>query len=237
MSKKVTTYRSHRSGSGDEELLGTQHQTADFLQQDTWRVFRIMGEFVNGFEHLCRVRPAVTLFGSARLAPEHEYYAAAQETAHLLARAGFSVITGGGPGIMEAGNRGAFEAGGQSVGLNIDLPFEQTTNRFQHVSLKFHYFFVRKTMFVKYSTGFVVFPGGFGTIDELFEALTLVQTRTISHFPVILFGADYWTGLLDWLRDTVLAAGCILREDLDLFAVADEPREVVRLVLEGLRDL
>jgi hypothetical protein len=235
--KHITSFRPRRAGSGDQELLGTEHQTTEFLQQDTWRVFRIMSEFVSGFEQLCRVRPAVSMFGSARLAPEHPYYQAAVETAKLLSQAGFSVITGGGPGIMEAGNRGAFEAGGQSVGLNIHLPFEQTTNRWQHLSLRFHYFFVRKTMFVKYSTAFIVFPGGFGTIDELFESLTLVQTKTISHFPVVLFGREYWSGLFDWVRRTVLSAGCIAAEDLGLIHLADEPAEAVRLVIEGLRGL
>ena len=235
--KKITSYRPRRRGSGDEELLSTEHQSADFLHQDSWRVFRIMGEFVQGFEQLCRVRPAVSMFGSARLAPEHPYYEAAVETARLLSQAGFTVITGGGPGIMEAGNRGAFDSGGQSVGLNINLPFEQTTNRWQHISLRFHYFFVRKTMFVKYSTAFIVFPGGFGTIDELFESLTLVQTKTINHFPIVLFGSAYWSGLLAWVRDTVLETGCISKEDLDLLHVADTPQEATQLVIEGLRGL
>jgi len=234
---KTTSYRPRRTDSGDAELLSTERQSADFVQSDTWRVFRIMSEFVTGFEQLCRVRPAVSLFGSARLAPGHEYYQAAQQTAARLAQAGLTVITGGGPGIMEAGNRGAFEAGGKSVGLNIHLPFEQTANTWQHLSLRFHYFFVRKTMFVKYSSGFVVFPGGFGTVDELFESLTLVQTDTIRHFPVVLFGSRYWSGLLDWLRGSVAAEGCIAPTDLDLLTVTDDPAEAVQMVLDGLGGL
>ncbi|MBI5831336.1 MAG: TIGR00730 family Rossman fold protein [Armatimonadetes bacterium] len=232
--ERTTSYRPRRTDSGDAELLGTERQSADFVQEDTWRVFRIMSEFVTGFEQLCRVRPAISLFGSARLAPGHEYYQAAEQTAALLAQAGFTVITGGGPGIMEAGNKGAFEAGGKSVGLNIHLPFEQTANHWQHLSLRFHYFFVRKTMFVKYSSGFVVFPGGFGTVDELFESLTLVQTDTIRHFPVVLFGSAYWAGLLDWLRTSVAGAGCIAPADMGLFRVTDDPAEAVQLVLDGL---
>ncbi len=237
MRGKVTGYRPTRRGSGDEALLNTVLQTDEFAESDTWRVFRIMGEFVSGFEQLCRVRPAVSLFGSARLAPDHEYYAAARQTAELLSKAGFTIITGGGPGIMAAGNEGAYQAGGLSVGLNVDLPFEQTANHYQDISLNFHYFFVRKTMFVKYSAGFVIFPGGFGTMDELFEALTLVQTRTISNFPVVLFGRRYWSGLVEWIQETMLGLGCISAEDLDLLQLADEPEEVVRLVAEGLRGL
>ncbi len=235
--EKTTSYRPRRTDSGDAELLNTERQSTDFAQSDTWRVFRIMSEFVTGFEQLCRVRPAVSLFGSARLAPGHEYYLAAEQTAALLTQAGFTVITGGGPGIMEAGNKGAYEAGGKSVGLNIHLPFEQTANPYQHLSLRFHYFFVRKTMFVKYSSGFVVFPGGFGTVDELFEALTLVQTDTIRHFPVVLFGRSYWAGLLDWLRESVAAQGCISRDDLDLIRLTDDPAEAVQLVVDGLSGL
>jgi hypothetical protein len=237
MSDRTTSYRPSRRGSGDQHLLGTDYQSGDFVETDTWRVFRIMSEFVEGFERLCQVRPAVTIFGSARLAPEHEYYQACRETATLLSKAGFTIITGGGPGIMGAGNQGAYEAGGKSVGLNIDLPFEQTANPYQDLSLDFHYFFVRKTMFVKYSSAFVIFPGGFGTLDELFEALTLVQTETISNFPVVLFGNSYWSGLVEWLRETMLGHGCIAPEDLDLLRIADEPQQVVRLVVEGLRGL
>jgi len=234
--QNVTSYRPSRRGSGDQKLLDIGAQDG-FLQSDTWRVFRIMGEFVTGFEELANVRPAVSVFGSARLAMDHQYYQACRETCTLLSHAGFTIITGGGPGIMQAGNQGAYEAGGTSVGLNIDLPFEQTTNRFQDISLDFHYFFVRKTMFVKYSTAFVIFPGGFGTMDELFEALTLVQTNTISNFPVVLFGKPYWSGLVEWIRESMLGHGCIAPDDVDLLQLADEPEEVVELVVKGLRGL
>ncbi|MCC7495813.1 MAG: TIGR00730 family Rossman fold protein [Fimbriimonadaceae bacterium] len=237
MNRLLTGYRPSRRGSGDQSLLDTSAQSAEFVNSDTWRVFRIMGEFVEGFERLARVRPAVSVFGSARLAPEHPYYSAAQETARLLAKAGFTVITGGGPGIMEAGNRGASEGGGLSVGLNIDLPFEQTANPYQDLSLDHHYFFVRKTMFVKYSSAFVIFPGGFGTLDELFESLTLVQTRTISNFPVVLFGSGFWSGLLQWLREVLVEQGTIAPEDVDLLHLVDTPQDVVRRVAEGLKGL
>src|SRR5436190_15288261 len=193
-------YKEHQpGGTQDERLLETP--TADeFLHTDTWRVFRIMGEFVQGFEELAHVTSGVAVFGSARTRPDHPEYQAAVETGALLARAGHSVITGGGPGIMEAANRGAFEAGGNSVGCNIELPHEQSSNPYLTVSIKFRYFFVRKMMFVKYSNAFIIFPGGFGTLDELFEALTLIQTRKIHNFPVILFGSAYWKEMLDWLR-------------------------------------
>lgn len=237
MGRHLTTYRPSRHGGGDQKLLNDPPGSDEFLQSDPWRVFRIMGEFVQGFEELIGIRPAVSIFGSARFAPEHPYYQAARDTAAALSKAGFTVITGGGPGIMEAGNRGAQEAGGRSVGLNIDLPFEQTANPYQDISLEFHYFFVRKTMFVKYSSAFVIFPGGFGTLDELSEALTLVQTRTISHFPIVLLGHRYWDGLLQWFREVMLTEGCISPGDLDLMHVTDDPAEVVRLVAEGLRGL
>lgn len=237
MSNRVTGYRPSRRGCGDHELLNTTEQQSEFAHSDTWRVFRIMSEFVDGFEELCRVRPAVTIFGSARLAEEHPFYQDCVKTASLLSHAGFTIITGGGPGMMEAGNRGAWEVGGKSVGLNIDLPFEQTTNRWQDLSLDFHYFFVRKTMFVKYSSAFVIFPGGFGTMDELFEALTLVQTQTIDHFPIVLYGREYWSGLLHWIQETMLGLGCISAEDVELLQLADGPEDVVRLVAEGLRGL
>src|SRR5215217_6753368 len=187
----------------DEQLLETP-RADEFTHTDTWRVFRIMGEFVEGFDDLATVTRGVSVFGSARTPPEHAQYRAAQETGALLARAGFAVITGGGPGIMEAANRGAYEAGGISIGCNIELPFEQGTNAYVDVSVNFRYFFVRKTMFMKYAEGFVIFPGGFGTMDELFEALTLIQTGKVRNFPVILFGSSYWGGLLDWIRNTML---------------------------------
>lgn len=216
----------------DEQLLETPKQN-EFLHTDTWRVFRIMGEFVEGFDDLATITRGVTVFGSARTPPDHPQYKAAQETSALLAQAGFAVITGGGPGIMEAANRGAFEAGGISIGCNIELPFEQRANPYLTRSLTFKYFFVRKTMFVKYSTAFVIFPGGFGTLDELFESLTLIQTRKIRNFPVVLFGTDYWAGMLKWLKETMLAEGKILESDLKLLYLTDSPAEVVETVVRS----
>ena len=194
----------------------------DALAGESWRLFRIMGEFVQGFEDMSDVGPAVTLFGSARLREGHPYFEQAEELARRLSEAGYAVLTGGGPGIMEAGNKGAFERGGRSVGLNIDLPHEQAPNPYQTHSLDFRYFFVRKVMLVRYSSAFVVFPGGFGTIDELFEALTLIQTKKILPFPVYLVGAEFWGGLITWLQNTLLRAGTISEEDLHLFKVVDD---------------
>jgi hypothetical protein len=218
-----------RQVTQDEQLLETP-RADEFRHTDTWRVFRIMGEFVEGFDDLATVTRGVAIFGSARTPPDSPFYAAAQETAALLAAAGFSVITGGGPGIMEAANRGAFEASGTSIGCNIELPFEQQPNPYQTRSLKFKYFFVRKTMFVKYSNAFVIFPGGFGTLDELFEALTLIQTRKINNFPVILFGSEYWRGMLEWLEGTILKSKYISTEDRRLLHLTDSPSEVVEIV-------
>ncbi|HNQ99486.1 MAG TPA: TIGR00730 family Rossman fold protein [Trueperaceae bacterium] len=194
----------------------------DALAEDSWRMFRIIGEFVQGFEEMADVGKAVTVFGSARLKEGTEYYAKAQQLGGALAREGYTVLTGGGPGLMEAGNRGAKEAGGRSMGLNIDLPHEQSPNPYQTDTLQFKYFFVRKVMLVKYSTAFVVFPGGFGTIDELFEALTLIQTRKIKPFPVYLVGVEFWRGLLQWLQGTLLRAGTISDGDQHLFKVVDD---------------
>jgi uncharacterized protein (TIGR00730 family) len=213
----------------DEQLLESPRPD-EFTHTDTWRVFRIMGEFVQGFDELATLTRGISIFGSARSKPEDPDYKAAQETAALLAHEGFTVITGGGPGIMEAANRGAFEAGGLSIGCNIELPFEQKPNPYQTHSLTFKYFFVRKMMFVKYSLGFVIFPGGFGTFDELFEALTLIQTKKIRDFPVVLFGSTYWSGLLNWIHDFVLPEGKISENDLRLFHVTDSPAEVVQIV-------
>jgi hypothetical protein len=196
-----------------------------------------MGEFVEGFDDLATVTRGVAIFGSARTPADSPFYAAAQETAALLAHAGYTVITGGGPGIMESANRGAFEAGGASIGCNIELPFEQAPNPYQTRSLKFKYFFVRKTMFVKYSNAFVIFPGGFGTLDELFEALTLIQTRKINNFPVILFGSDFWAGMLDWLENTILKNKYIASQDRGLLHVTDSPAEVVEIVRRGMDTL
>ncbi|HEX8147236.1 MAG TPA: TIGR00730 family Rossman fold protein [Pyrinomonadaceae bacterium] len=225
-----------RQVTQDEQLLETP-RADEFTHTDTWRVFRIMGEFVEGFDDLATVTRGVAIFGSARTPADSPFYAAAQETAELLARAGFTVITGGGPGIMESANRGAFEAGGASIGCNIELPFEQAPNPYQTRSLKFKYFFVRKTMFVKYSNAFVIFPGGFGTLDELFEALTLIQTRKINNFPVILFGSEFWAGMLDWLENMILKNKYISSQDRGLLHVTDSPAEVVEIVRRGMDTL
>lgn len=219
----------------DEKLLKKPRPEQElFTEADPWRVLRIQGEFVEGFDTLAGLGPAVSIFGSARVSKEDTMYRAAVETAKLLAEAGLVVITGGGPGIMEAGNKGARLAGGASVGLNIELPFEQGTNPYVETAINFRYFFVRKTMFVKYSQGFVIFPGGFGTLDELFEALTLIQTGKVSNFPIVLFGREYWTGLLDWLRNTVLPGGKIANADLDLLITTDSPQEVRDLIIEAM---
>jgi len=216
-------------GTQDERLLQTP-RADEFLHTDTWRVFRIMGEFVQGFEDLAHITNGVAVFGSARTPPAHPEYKAAQETGALLARAGCAVITGGGPGIMEAANRGAFEAGGTSVGCNIELPHEQKSNDYLTLSLKFKYFFVRKMMFVKYSDAFIIFPGGFGTLDELFEALTLIQTHKIHNFPVVLYDRQYWQEMLDWLKGPMLAEGKIVEEDFRRLHLTDSPSEIVDIV-------
>jgi len=220
----------------DEQLLESPRQD-EFTHTDTWRVFRIMGEFVEGFDELATLTRAVSIFGSARTPPDDPDYRAAQETAALLAREGFAVITGGGPGIMEAANKGAFEAGGLSVGCNIELPFEQRPNAYQTRSLTFRYFFVRKMMFVKYSLGFIIFPGGFGTLDELFEALTLIQTKKIINFPIVLFGSVYWQKILEWVTEVALKEGKVSAHDLDLFTVTDSPSEVVQILLNSQSSL
>ena len=212
----------------DRKLLRpTPYADTSFLETDAWRALRIMGEFVEGFDSLANLGPAVSVFGSARLPANDPSYAQAEELGRRLAQAGITVITGGGPGIMEAANKGAKEAGGESVGLAIELPHEQDSNPYCTLVLNFRYFFVRKTMFVKYAQGFVIFPGGYGTFDELFESLTLVQTGKIEHFPVILFGTRYWQPLVDWLRDPVATHGLIGPADLNLFRVTDDLAEVV----------
>ena len=208
----------------------------DLAKSDTWRVFRIMAELVEGFEALNNIGPAVTIFGSARLQPGSPYYNKCLKVAECLARDGFAVISGGGPGIMEAANKGAQNANGTSVGLNIELPMEQTPNSFQDIRVDFRYFFVRKLMFVKYAVAYVIFPGGFGTMDELFEALTLIQTKKIRGFPIVLVGKDYWKGLFDWIRQTMLPDGIISPEDLDLVQVVDEPEEVCAIISKRYRD-
>jgi uncharacterized protein (TIGR00730 family) len=236
----------------------------NFTQSDTWRVLRIQSEFVHAFEVMSRVGPAIAVFGSARMEPSNPYYDLTRRVSKRLARAGWAVLTGGGPGLMEAANKGAQEGerllnslrdddnsaagvagvaenatapGNLSVGLNIELPFEQGSNRYVDVGLKFHYFFCRKMNFVKYASGFVILPGGFGTMDELFEALTLVQTRKIQNFPIVLMGSSYWRGLLDWIRDTMVAEGTILPADLNLIHLTDDPDEAVRWIFERTRQV
>lgn len=222
----------------DEMLLAHPiHQPVPFTKSDTWRVLRIMGEFVEGFEALAGIGPAVTLFGSARTRANHPQYQTAVDVARLLGEEGFTIITGGGPGIMEAGNKGAHEAGAMSIGLNIELPFEQHINPYVDLSVDYRYFFARKTMLVKYAQAFVIFPGGFGTMDELFEALTLIQTGKVQNFPVILFDTSYWGGLIDWLKNTMLKQGKISEPDLDLLIVTDEPKEVRDFIVHCLKDL
>ena len=215
----------------DEKLLtGPAAERPAFLDSDTWRTLRILSEFVEGFEALAGVGPAVAVFGSARTATDSPQYELARRIGGELAKAGFAVITGGGPGTMEAANRGAHEAGGLSIGCNIELPHEQHLNPYVDLSVEFHYFFARKTMFVKYSDAFVILPGGFGTLDELFESLTLIQTGKIRHFPVVLVGAAYWDGLLTWIRDVQLPAGAVSQADLDLLRVTDDPAEAVAII-------
>ena len=215
----------------DQKLLDAPHVVDDFRRRDTWRVLRITSELVEGIDALGGVTRAVSIFGSARTAPEDPYYAAARRVGKLLARAGYAIITGGGPGIMEAANRGAREGGGRSIGCNIELPFEQEANPYLDTLINFRYFFVRKTMFIKYSSAFVIFPGGFGTLDEMLEALTLIQTGKISHFPVVLFGRAYWQGLYGWLRETVLAHGRISPADLELVQITDDADEAAAAVI------
>ncbi|MDP8924614.1 MAG: TIGR00730 family Rossman fold protein [Chloroflexota bacterium] len=227
--------RSGRPTEDEELLLGPPARDAAFVHTDPWRVLRITGEFVAGFDALADVGPAVSIFGSARVAPRDPLYRLAVAVARRLARAGFAIITGGGPGLMEAANRGAREGKGRSLGCAIELPTEQATNPFVDEAVNFRYFFVRKTMFVKYAQAFVILPGGFGTLDELFEALTLIQTRKIRHFPVVLVGTDYWAGLLDWIRRTALERRMIAEEDLALLACTDDPAEVERIVVECYR--
>jgi uncharacterized protein (TIGR00730 family) len=208
---------------------------SEIKSADSWAIFKVMSEFVEGFEKLAKIGPCVSLFGSARTDREHKYYKIAEEIAAKLVRHGYGVITGGGPGIMEAGNKGAHSENGKSVGLNIQLPFEQFNNIYidQDKLITFDYFFVRKVMFVKYAQGFVVLPGGFGTMDELFEALTLIQTKKIGRFPIVLVGKEYWAGLVDWLKDTMLATEAnINEEDLDLFSVVDTATEAVKVIDE-----
>lgn len=208
-----------------------QYWLDNFNVGDSWRLFRIMAEFVDGFDTLSAVnRPAVTIFGSARFAEDEKYYKVAREIGKGLSEAGYAIMTGGGPGIMEAGNRGADDVGGVSIGLNIDLPFEQEGNPYVNVPLEFKYFFVRKVMLIKYATAFICMPGGFGTLDELFEAVTLIQTRRIKGFPIVLVGKDFWAGLVDWIKEQMMAVQTISTGDMDIFVVLDDPDEIVQYI-------
>ena len=208
----------------------------DFKTQDIWMVFKIMGEFVEGFEHLKNIGPAVSVFGSARLKKNSRYYKLAAKVSEALSKEGFSIITGGGPGIMEASNKGARKGKGKSIGLNIEIPQEQVPNKYANVSMNFDYFFARKVMFVKYSFGYVIFPGGFGTMDEAFEALTLIQTGKISRFPVILVGKKYWSGLLRWIKTVMIKERTISSKDLNLLYLTDDPKEVVKIISNFYRE-
>ncbi|MEV0372975.1 TIGR00730 family Rossman fold protein [Streptomyces sp. NPDC050636] len=218
-----------QAGTTDQRLLDTEGPS-EWVHTDPWRVMRIQAEFVEGFGALAELGPAVSVFGSARTPRDSKEYDVGVRLGHALVDAGFAVITGGGPGAMEAANKGANEAGGVSVGLGIELPFEQGINEYVNLGVDFRYFFVRKTCFVKYARGFVVLPGGLGTLDELFEALTLVQTRKVTRFPIVLFGTSYWSGLVDWLRDTLIAEGKASPHDLELFHLSDDVDEAVALV-------
>ncbi len=236
------TRRPGRRGPTEDEQLflrpvppapkAVDPQLGAFTHTEPWRVLRIQAEFVYGINALAEVGAAVAVFGSARTAPNDPGYELARQMGKAMADAGFAVITGGGPGVMEAANRGAHEAGGLSIGCNIELPFEQSGNPYADLSINFRYFFVRKTMFVKYSDGFIIFPGGFGTLDELFEALTLVQTRKIHRFPIVLFGSEYWKGLLDWVEHTQLGEGMISKEDLNLLVVTDSIEEARDIIVD-----
>ena len=217
----------------DEEIISAEQVDVVSTLTDADRVDRVVRELEEGFHALAHVGAAVSVFGSARTLPDDPEYHLARETARLLGDAGFAIITGGGPGIMEAANLGAAESGAQSIGLNIELPFEQGLNEYVELGLEFHYFFTRKVMFVRYASGFVVFPGGFGTLDETFESLTLIQTGKVRHFPVILVGCDYWSGLVDWFRERMLSEGKIVPEDMDLLTVTDDPAEVLATMQEA----
>ena len=217
--------------------LAKQFLIDDFQLSDTWRLFKIIGEFVDGFEALANLGPAVSVFGSARIKPGDDAYNKAEETAYTISKLGFSIITGGGGGIMEAANKGAAKAGGKSVGLNIKLPFEQKPNPYANIQLEFKYFFIRKVMFVKYAQAYVILPGGFGTLDEMFEALTLIQTKRIKPFPVILVGKDHWSGLVDWIKKEMLAKKLISENDPDLFRLVDTPQEVENALVELLPEV
>jgi uncharacterized protein (TIGR00730 family) len=222
---KISDRRAHKRAGPSKQLT-----------RESWRVFKIMAEFVEGFEALAQIRPSVSIFGSARTDPEHEYYKLTEEIARLLSDSGFSVVSGGGPGLMEAANKGAYAGKSPSIGLNIVLPHEQSGNPYQDISLDFKHFFSRKVMFVKYATAYVVMPGGFGTLDELAEILTLVQTNKIQRIPIVLVGSKFWAGLLDWFTDAMVKEGNISPEDLDLMMVFDDPQDVVNAIFDHYED-
>jgi uncharacterized protein (TIGR00730 family) len=211
-------------------MTDKQYVINEITIQDSWRMFRIMAEFVDGFEALAKYHPAVSIFGSTRVKPGDEVYQKAEQIGKLLAENGFAVITGGGPGVMEAANKGAFSAGGKSIGLNIELPLEQKPNPYTNITLNFRYFFVRKVMFVKYAVAYIILPGGFGTMDELLESITLIQTKKIKPFPVILVGSNYWKGFLDWIKEVVLKEGKISPSDLEILQLIDKPEEIVKTI-------
>ncbi|GAA1825254.1 TIGR00730 family Rossman fold protein [Planosporangium flavigriseum] len=233
----VTLRRDAIPRSTEDQRLLDSRERADWKTRDAWRALRILSEFVEGFDTLAELPPAVSVFGSARVKPGTRDWELAERVGEALAQAGYAVITGGGPGVMEAANKGCTEAGGMSIGLGIELPFEQGLNEWIELGIDFRYFFVRKTMFVKYAQAFVVLPGGFGTLDELFEALTLVQTKKVTRFPVVLMGSWYWQGLIDWLRDTMAAEGKIGPEDLNLFCLTDDPIEAVNHIVNADAEL
>lgn len=229
--KKRATYLHEKHDQSHLPAIGSE----EIVSKETWRIFRIMSEFVDAFEVLKGVYPAVTFWGSARAKPGSEYYKMTHDTAKLLAKEGYSIITGGGPGLMEAANKGARAGKGKSVGLNILLPYEQSLNRYVDIGLEFHYFFTRKVMFVKYAAAYVIMPGGFGTMDEFFEALTLQQTHKADRFPVILMGKKYWGGMMKWLNNTVVKAGHLDKADMSLLTITDDPNEVVRVIERSKR--
>jgi len=211
-------------------MTDKQYVINEISSSESWRMFHIMAEFVEGFEALGKYHPSVSIFGSTRVKPEDEVYQKAEQIGRLLAENGFGVITGGGPGVMEAANKGAASAGGNSIGLNIELPLEQKPNPYANITLHFRYFFVRKVMFVKYAVAYIILPGGFGTMDELFESVTLIQTHKIKPFPVILVGSNYWKGLLDWMKEVILKEGKISSSDLEILQLIDEPEEIVKTI-------
>lgn len=228
-------HRKKQASTTDQRLLD-QQTNVEWLHTDPWRVMRIQSEFVDGFGALAKIPKAITVFGSARVKPDHSYYETGRKLGELINKAGYATITGGGPGLMEAPNRGAKESGGMSIGLGIELPMEQGLNQWVDMGLNFRYFFVRKTMFLKYSQAFICLPGGFGTLDELFEALVMVQTEKIRRFPIILIGKEFWSGLTDWIHERLVTEGMISPEDEDLFHVTDDPEEAINICVEAHKD-